>query len=143
VNFTGNMESGVNYSWVNNRPVIGLQAIGNGDIASFLAVNITNEPIVATITVTPESTAGCVGNQASFTITVNPTPTVNALTNQSVCNGALTTAVNFEGNMTDAVTYSWINSHPAIGLPATGNTDIASFAATNTLYHQGQPDAGG
>jgi cytochrome c oxidase assembly protein Cox11 len=132
VNFTGNMESGVNYSWVNNRPVIGLQAIGNGDIASFLAVNITNEPIVATITVTPESTAGCVGNQASFTITVNPTPTVNALTNQSVCNGALTTAVNFEGNMTDAVTYSWINSHPAIGLPATGNTDIASFAATNT-----------
>ncbi|MBK7432620.1 MAG: hypothetical protein IPI66_01175 [Chitinophagaceae bacterium] len=46
------------YNWTNSAPSIGLAASGVGDIPSFTAVNITNVPVVATITVTPAYTNG-------------------------------------------------------------------------------------
>ena len=41
-----------NWTWINNTPSIGLSGSGSGDM-NFTATNITTEPIVATITVTP------------------------------------------------------------------------------------------
>ncbi|MCA1800307.1 MAG: hypothetical protein LC650_03350, partial [Actinobacteria bacterium] len=41
------------YEWTNNNTSIGLGASGTGDILSFVAVNLTNAPVVATIEVTP------------------------------------------------------------------------------------------
>jgi len=67
--FTGNIASGVTYSWTNDNPAIGLAASGTGDIASFTATNITYAPISATITVTPTAN-GCSGASVTFTITV-------------------------------------------------------------------------
>ena len=64
--FTGGA-AGVTYSWTNTTPGIGLAASGTGDIASFTAVNTTNAPITATITVTPTSAGG------------NPAPTPEIL----------------------------------------------------------------
>jgi hypothetical protein len=129
VTFSGAV-TGTVYSWTNNTPSIGLAASGTGDIASFTAVNTGTTPVVATITVTP-SANGCSGTPRTFTITVNPTPTVNAVSNQVICNGSNTTAVAFSGAVTGTV-YSWTNNTTSIGLAASGTGNIASFAAVNT-----------
>ena len=133
VTFTG-FVPGTVYSWVNTAPSIGLPANGTGNIASFTATNVTNAPIVATITVTPSYTnAGvtCTGTPISFTITVNPTPTVNQVANQVRCNGTQTAAVAFTGFVPGTV-YSWTNNTPGIGLAANGTGNIGAFTATNT-----------
>ena len=82
--FMSDTPSGVTYNWTNNNTAIGLLPAGTGDIASFTATNPTNAPITATITVTP-ITSGCTGVSASFTITVNPTPSVTSVTDGSRC----------------------------------------------------------
>jgi len=48
--------AGTTFNWVNNTPSIGLAASGTGNIASFNAINLTNTPVTATITVTPVTT---------------------------------------------------------------------------------------
>ncbi len=73
----------------------------------------------------------CTGTPTTFTITVNPTPTVNAVANQTVCNGASTTAVNFSGAVPGTV-YNWTNNTTSIGLGASGTGNIAAFNAVNT-----------
>jgi gliding motility-associated-like protein len=126
--------TGTVYSWTNNTTSIGLAASGTGNIASFAAVNTGTTPVTATITVTPSFTNSgvtCTGTPRSFTITVNPTPTVNAVSNQSVCNGAATTAISFSGAVTGTV-YGWTNTTTSIGLAASGTGNIASFTALNS-----------
>ncbi len=123
------------YNWTNNTASIGLAASGTGNIASFTAVNATTAPVTATITVTPSYTNGgvtCVGTARTFTITVNPTATVTQPTNQTVCNGGTTTAVNFSSPTTGGtIVYNWTNNTTSIGLAASGTGNIAAFTATN------------
>ena len=73
----------------------------------------------------------CTGPTTSFTITVNPTPTVNVVPNQTVCAGSPTTAVTFTGTPAIA-TFNWTNNNTAIGLAAAGTGNIPSFITTNT-----------
>jgi gliding motility-associated-like protein len=123
--------TGTSYSWTNSNPTIGLLATGTGNVASFTAVNNGIVPVTATITVIPEYSFNgvtCSGPSQSFTITVNPTPTVTDPSDQVVCNGSSTQAIVFTGTGT---TYSWVNTVPGIGLAASGNGNIASFTATN------------
>ncbi len=70
INFTG---TGDSYTWTNDNPAIGLPATGTGDIPSFTEVNNSAGPVIATITVTPNSATACSGTPVTFTITVNPT----------------------------------------------------------------------
>ncbi|MBL7703176.1 MAG: hypothetical protein JNM14_13065 [Ferruginibacter sp.] len=132
VNFTGAV-AGTVYSWTNSNTTIGLAASGTGNIASFTATNITGVVQTATITVTPTYTNGtvtCTGSPITFTIAVNPTPSVNTVANQTVCNGAATTAVTFAGPVAGTV-YTWTNNNTSIGLGASGTGNIASFTAFN------------
>ncbi|MBS1978980.1 MAG: T9SS type A sorting domain-containing protein, partial [Bacteroidetes bacterium] len=90
-------------------------------------------PVTATITITPTNTnAGltCTGTSQVFTITVNPTPDVNAVASQVLCNGDLSTAVTFTGAVA-GVTYYWTNDNPSIGLAINGTNSIAAFTAVN------------
>ncbi|MCD6063737.1 MAG: Ig domain protein group 2 domain protein [Flavipsychrobacter sp.] len=130
VAFSGTVP-GTTYTWTNNTTSIGLAAGGTGNIASFVAVNTTTAPVVATVTVTP-SANGCPGPAGNFTITVNPTPTVNAVANQTVCNGATVAAVNFSSAVS-GTTYGWTNSAPSIGLAASGTGNIAAFSGANAI----------
>ena len=129
VSLTGSLVSGTTYNWTNSDASIGLAASGSGDIAAFTATNSTSVVHIATITVTPSANS-CNGASQFFTITVNPTPVVAAVTDQAVCNSTATTAVNFN-SATAGTTYSWTNSDPSIGLAASGTGNIASFTATN------------
>ncbi|MEI7425123.1 MAG: PKD-like domain-containing protein, partial [Candidatus Staskawiczbacteria bacterium] len=122
--------AGTIFSWSNNNIAIGLGASGTGNIPSFTATNSSGTAATAVVTVIP-SFNGCSGTPTSYTITVNPTPTVNPLNNQNLCNGALSAAINFSGSVTGTV-YSWTNSNTAIGLGASGTGNIGSFTAINT-----------
>ena len=125
----------VSYNWINNTPSIGLAPFGSGDIDSFRVVNSGTSPVVATLTVNPTFTNGgvsCVGPSKQFTITVNPTATVNTIANVQVCDGVRTTPINFTSSASGGViSYTWINSNTAIGLPASGTGNLPAFTATN------------
>ncbi|MEO6832706.1 MAG: T9SS type A sorting domain-containing protein, partial [Chitinophagaceae bacterium] len=121
---------GTSYSWANNNTTIGLGASGIGNISAFTATNTTNAPVIGTIVYTPTANA-CVGLSKSFTITVNPTPTISPVSDQAICNGAATIPINFTGSV-NGTSYSWINSNTTIGLAGFGMGNIASFTAINT-----------
>lgn len=73
VNFTG---TGNTFNWANNTPSIGLAASGTGTIAPFTAINTSNSPITATITVTPSSNGfAYIANAGSNNISVINTTT--------------------------------------------------------------------
>ncbi|MDW8230880.1 MAG: PKD-like domain-containing protein, partial [Saprospiraceae bacterium] len=129
VNFTGS--TGATFAWTNSNTAIGLGASGTGNI-SFTAAGVSS-PEVGTITVTPTSPAGCVGSPATFTITVNPNPTMNAPANQAACGGDAV-SVTFSSPSGNP-TYNWTNNNPAIGLPASGTGNI-SFTAANPASPQ-------
>jgi gliding motility-associated-like protein len=128
INFTGTATS---YSWTNDLTSMGLAASGNGNIGSFNAVNNTNAPVTATLVVQPIFTGAnlnCPGVSQTFTITVNPTPTMGVLTNQVLCNGTSSAAINFTGT---ATSYAWTNNTPTIGLAASGTGNIGAFSVVN------------
>ena len=64
------------------------------------------------------------------TITVNPTPTVNAISNQVLCNNITTPGITLSGPVA-GTTFTWTNSNPAIGLAASGSGNIPAFSTTN------------
>lgn len=128
VNFTGAV-AGTTFAWTNNTTSIGLAANGSGNISAFNAVNSGTSNVVATISVTPTANS-CSGSQQSFTITVKPTPTVTDPSDQTVCNGGMTNAVNFTGAVA-GTTFAWTNNTPSIGLAANGSGNIAAFAGQN------------
>jgi gliding motility-associated-like protein len=126
--FTGSV-TGTTFDWANDNTSIGLAATGSGNIPSFTTTNIGTSPIIANISVTPQAN-GCLGMPKTFTITVNPSPTVDALSNQTVCNGQQTTAVLFSGAIPNTI-YNWSNNNPTIGLGAGGLGDIPAFTTIN------------
>lgn len=129
INFTGNV-SGSTYDWTNSNSNIGLGVAGNGDIASFTGTTPNGVSETATITVTP-SANGCVGPSEDFVISVNPLPTVDPVTDITVCEGEAVNGINFTGNVASA-TYDWTNSNANIGLGVSGTGNIASFNGANS-----------
>ncbi|MDB4516625.1 PKD domain-containing protein [Crocinitomicaceae bacterium] len=128
VDFSGNATI---FEWFNDNASIGLPSGGVGDIAAFTAVNNSTVPIVATINVVSSFSSNgvvCPGPSETFTITVNPTPVVNPLVDQVICNAAPSATVNFTGS---GNTYTWTNNNPNIGLVSNGSGDISSFTALN------------
>ena len=123
------------FDWNNSNPSIGLLASGTGSIGSFIASNSSSNPVIATITVTPQSALNnttCLGNPEQFSITVNPTPVLNPLANQVLCSQGQSAPVNFFGGVqNNAISYSWLNSNPSIGLPSNGSGNIGAFTAQN------------
>ena len=122
--------SGTTYNWTNNNTSIGLAAIGSGNIASFTAINNGTAPVIATITVTPVAN-GCTGSPMSFTITVNPSPIVNAISNATYCNNAAGSAISFSTPTTGGTaTYNWTSTDD-VGFGTSGIGNIAAYTATN------------
>ncbi|MFM7595353.1 MAG: PKD-like domain-containing protein [Flavobacteriales bacterium] len=129
INIIGNASS---FPWTSNNISIGIPASGVGSIPSFNAINNGQSPIIATLSVTPTNTFGglsCTAPVQSITITVNPTPTVNTIQDQFVCNQNNANPVVFSGNATG---YTWTNGNTGIGLGSTGTGNIPAFNAINT-----------
>jgi len=75
------------------------------------------------------ASAGVTTPDVVVTGVINALPSVNAVPNQTVNSGAMTTAIDFSGT---GNTYNWANNLPAIGLPASGIGNISPFTAINT-----------
>ena len=82
-------------------------------------------------TVTITNNDGCSATSDTVVVNAKPIPTMNTPTNQIICNGIATSAVEFAGVEIDT-TYSWTNDNTSIGLAASGTGNIASFTAINT-----------
>ena len=130
--FTTNNTGGTTtYSWTNNTPSIGLAASGNGNILGFTTSNTSASPVVATIIVTPHFTnAGvtCDGPTETFTITVNPLPTINAGNDTSICKN---NSLKLKGS--GGLSYSWNNNviDNTTFTPLVTNSYIATGADLN------------
>ena len=122
--------TGTTYRWTNNNPAIGLVASGTGSVPSFTAVNTSNIPVTATITVTPTA-HGADGLPVDFTITVNPTADVIKPADLTVAHNELVNEITLTSNVA-GTTYSWTNDNPGIGLAANGTGNLPSFTAVNT-----------
>ncbi|MEO6037541.1 MAG: hypothetical protein ABIQ93_03940, partial [Saprospiraceae bacterium] len=122
--------SGTSYVWTNDNPAVGLAASGTGNISFTSAANGGQE--TATITVTPQNGASCQGPAKTFTITVFALPTVDQPENEDHCPGELINIL-FTGD--NAQKYTWTNSNPAIGVPASGMGDLF-YAASNVSSQQ-------
>ena len=135
---TQNTGGTTTYTWTNDNTSIGLAASGNGTISAFTALNSSNQTQVANIVVTPTFESGGVSNTGeseSFTITLNPTAQVESITDLVFCDEDITDEIVFVTENTDGVTtYSWTNDNTNIGLAASGDGNIPSFASVNTSF---------
>jgi hypothetical protein len=128
--------SGTQYSWT----VANDSILGESSSVSFLSsisqqslVNSTISNQVVEYTVTPQTPA-CPGNSFTISVTVstNAIPVVNDPSDQSICAGSNTAAVNFiVSPVIPNTVYNWTNSNPSIGIGASGSGNIASFTAAN------------
>ena len=130
IGLTGSV-SGTTFNWTRNNTasVTGIVASGSGDISGTLT-NTTNAPVTVTFTITPTAN-GCAGTSITATVVVKPKPTINPVSNQTLCNGSNTEAVSFTGPVANTA-YNWTSSNPAIGLSASGTGNIPAFTAVNT-----------
>ncbi len=128
VTFAGNASQ---YSWTNDNPSIGLPASGVGNIASFMVFNSGGSPVVATITITPSSGI-CTGTQQSFTITVNPIPVIDPISNIATGTGVVVGPIVLTTNTLGGENFSW-SGGAAVGLPdGSGSSPIPSFTTINS-----------
>jgi hypothetical protein len=121
---------GATFAWMSSSNV-GFGTAGTGSIGSYTAVNTGTAPVVATVSVTPTAD-GCPGNTTTFMVTVNPTPTANAVDSRVHCNGDAAGSIAFSGPVA-GTTFSWMSSaNVGFGTGATNVTSIGAYTATNT-----------
>jgi hypothetical protein len=130
--FSGNFPGGTQFTWTATNGSTGIATSGTGtQIPAFTATNTGGSAQVSEVAVEPVlSIEGCQIKPMMFQITVQPSPSVNAVSSQTICSGNATTAITFSG-VSSGTTYSWTNSNPAIGLIAAGTGNIPSFSAVN------------
>ncbi|GAB4091440.1 hypothetical protein GCM10028786_03660 [Flaviaesturariibacter terrae] len=114
---------GVSFNWTNSDPSIGLPALGAGDVPAFTAINNGSSPIVATITVTPSSTT-CSGPSQTYTITVNPTPPINAGPDQIICNAS---SVTMQAVLAPGTSGNWTQ------IPSSNTTIVTPSSPTSVI----------
>lgn len=123
-----NGTAGATYNWTNSSPNTGLSFNnGSGSIFFMTSSNSNTLVVSSVITVTPVLN-GCNGTPQSFTISVNPTPSVYQF-DWNYCHGQTTTPVALQGTFTNV---SWTNTNSSIGLASTGTGTLPSFTAQNT-----------
>jgi gliding motility-associated-like protein len=127
IQFAGRL-SNTTFNWRNDNTNIGLPGSGNGNISGFKAINSGKMPELATITVSPVANS-CSGTPLNFTITVNPTPEADPLSDLILCHNDPLTVVNFKGT---GEIYAWKNNNDFIGLAREGSGKLLSFTANNT-----------
>ena len=124
-----NSQSGVNYQLYNGASTVGSPVAGAGAAISFgLQTASGTYTVVATNT-----TSSCTSNMTgSETITINPLPTVYAVTGGgSFCAGGTGVAVGL-ANTQSGVNYQLYNGASAVGSPVAGTAAAISFGLQTT-----------
>jgi len=116
--------NGVTFAWTSTAN-IGFGTSGSGDIGAYTASNNTTEQVVATITVTA-TINGCAGPAETFTVTVNPNPTITAPSIGAVCQGATSASVSYTSVTIGANQYKIVWNAAAV---SAGLVSMTNFAA--------------
>jgi uncharacterized protein (TIGR02145 family) len=112
--------TGVTYQWLfNGNP------ISNSNIRIYTATQSGAYRVVIT------NTLGCKDTSRIISINLVQTPTVNSISNKTICNGGVNSLITISGSVAGAV-YNWTNNTPSIGLGASGIGNIPAFTAVNT-----------
>jgi len=98
---------------------------GNND-ASGTTFNVGITTVTYTATDASNNIINC-----SFTVTINPIPTVTVPANATYCNGDPVPASAFT-SIPAGGTFAWTNSNTSIGLAAAGTGNTPAFNAVNT-----------
>jgi hypothetical protein len=128
----GVIPSGTTYSWSAPTVTGGITGGASGSAAASISgtlTNPTNNVQTATYTVTPTS-GSCLGSTFTVTVTVNPKPSITAMTN-TACSGVAftsTPANATNGLVPSVTTYSW--SAPTV---TGGMTGGASGSAASSI----------
>ncbi len=122
--------TGTSFSWGVVSSIGLFSGSSTTSFPAFTATNATNAPVTDSVTITPTA-KGCVGPTKSFSVTVNPTPVVNPLSDQSVCAKSPIQDIRFQG-LVDSTSFSWTRTAGIIGLGTTGSGDIVDFRPVNT-----------
>lgn len=116
--------AGATFTWTNDDTGSGLAASGSGDILAFLTTNGTLNPIVSTVTVTPDD-GTCPGTPDVFTITVDPLEDATfSISATSVCSNGTAPTINVSG--TAGGTFS-----APIGLTIDPNSGVIDLATSS------------
>jgi uncharacterized protein (TIGR02145 family) len=131
---TQNNLGSTSYNWVSDIEIgVGLSGIGD---MNFTAINYSTEPVVATVTVTPELTfqgQTTTGPSETFTVTVNPTAQVDPIADITVNSGEVVNEIIFStSNISGTTTYTWTNDTPSLGISSSGSGNIPFFSAINS-----------
>ena len=132
--FTFSGTPGATYTWTNSNLGIGLPSSGTGNIAPFQTPNTITTLTTGTIVVIP-TLNGCSGTPLTFSISVNPTPSIYQF-DWNYCHGEVTTPVVWQNGFVAANNVIWTNSNTSIGLAASGTGTVPSFTAINLGTNQ-------
>ncbi|MDR2408724.1 MAG: T9SS type A sorting domain-containing protein, partial [Bacteroidales bacterium] len=123
ITFTGNANT---YQWTSVPQIDNIPTANTGHFGKYTVINTTTSNTTTTITIVPKyvhNGYACDGNDANFTITVLPNPTVtNIFNNDTLCSGQKTTSVTFTG----AESYQWESSILIDSIPS-GTNNTATF----------------
>lgn len=135
--FTSTPAAGSNfpqYRWYVNKTQVqgpGVAAPNNVSLATYKKVGFAaGDSIWCSVQVFNACAFPPTDTSNYIKMTVNPSPVVSGFSNQTVCNGDSSVATNWSSSMS-GTSYTWTNSNPAIGLPASGSGQIGKFLATN------------
>src|SRR5450759_4498471 len=138
---TSNSMAGTTYAWTRDKlaEVTGLANTGTGNISG-TPNNITGTDQTVTYTITPTSSAGCVGNTFTATVIVRSEPQgVSTPASQTVCSDeAITPIVLSTSNSMAGTTYAWTRDKLAevTGLANTGTGNISGTPNNVTDTYQ-------
>ncbi|MDR0364704.1 MAG: T9SS type A sorting domain-containing protein [Bacteroidales bacterium] len=135
IQFSGNIDE-ITYYWniTSGNQIPGLPAAGIGTIPSFYVQNIGNEVVTYMFDVQPSISLAnggtCAGTKQSFSISVIPEPTVDAIPSMEYCAGDNVAAYAFTGTATK---FAWTKTEGEnVGLPVqSGENQIPAFVAKN------------
>lgn len=135
INFTSN-PPGATFNWSNSNPSVGLSSSGIGAISGWLApANSSGGSFVGTVSVNATQN-GCTGPNTSFTITVNPTPTLDVTPQLvTICSGQ-TANLSFASNVPNA-SFSWTVASTNVNGASNGSGGSGTFTLSQNLVSTG------
>ncbi len=157
ISFTSNL-NGSSFAWnylASGANLSGFNA-GNGSnpLPPMTVAHSGNTPQTVTYSVIPTSTNNCSGTAVTYTINVNPNPSVSNVVDQVICSGTSTTLSSYQNNVAGGgFTWSLLNANipnTVSGfLAPSGNNQLAAAVVSNsgtqpyTLNYLITPNAAG
>jgi gliding motility-associated-like protein len=157
ITFTSNL-NGTSFAWsylASGANLSGFNA-GNGSnpLSPMTVAHSGNTPQTVTYSVIPTSTNNCSGTAVTYTINVNPNPSVSNVVDQVICSGTSTTLSSYQNNVAGGgFTWSLLNANipnTVSGfLAPSGNNQLAAAVVSNsgtqpyTLNYLITPNAAG